>query len=95
MRGSRTGAAHPRAGECRSNAGLRQRSDRTSIWRGYVRAINRGDTEEARYGLRPSKTLRYYAIVSRDSAGALAWRLEELETAAPRRHSADRVRDDS
>ena len=52
----------------------------------YVRAINRGDTEEARYGLRPSTTLRYYAIVSRDSAGALAWRLEELETAAPRRH---------
>lgn len=52
----------------------------------YVRAINRGDAVEARYGLRPGNTLRYYAIVSRDSTGGLAWRLEELETAVPRRH---------
>jgi hypothetical protein len=52
----------------------------------YVRAINKGDAEEARYGLRPGKSLRYYMIVQRDSAGALRWRLEELETAKPRRH---------
>ena len=53
----------------------------------YVRAINRGDSEEARYGMRPGKTLRYYAIVQRDSSGGLGWRLEELETAVPRRHT--------
>jgi hypothetical protein len=53
----------------------------------YVRAINRGDAEEARYGMRPGRTLRYYAIVQRDSAGGLGWRLEELETAPPRRHA--------
>ena len=53
----------------------------------YARAINKGDVEEARYGLRPGKSLRYYMIVQRDSAGALAWRLEELDTAKPRRHA--------
>jgi hypothetical protein len=52
----------------------------------YVRAINRGDAEEARYHMRPGGTLRYYAIVQRDSANGLRWRLEELETAPPRRH---------
>lgn len=52
----------------------------------YVRAINRGDAEEARYHMRPGGTLRYYAIVQRDSANGLKWRLEELETAPPRRH---------
>jgi hypothetical protein len=52
----------------------------------HVRAINRGDAEEARYGMRPGGTLRYYLIVQRDTAGALRWRLEELETATPRRH---------
>ena len=60
----------------------------------YVRAINRGDAIEARYGIRPGPTLRYYVIVHRDSTGALRWRLEELETSAPRRHvqvSAGRV----
>jgi hypothetical protein len=53
----------------------------------YVRAINRGDVEEARYGLRAGKDLRYFMIVHRDSAGALRWRLEELVTATPRRHT--------
>jgi hypothetical protein len=53
----------------------------------YARAINKGDTQEARYGLRPGKSLRYYMIVYADSAGALRWRLEELETAKPRRHA--------
>jgi hypothetical protein len=53
----------------------------------YVRAINRGDAEESRYRMRPGKTLRYYAIVHRDSTGGLGWRLEELDTAVPRRHS--------
>jgi hypothetical protein len=52
----------------------------------YVRAINRGDAREARYGFRPGKSLRYYMIVHRDSGDALRWRLEELETATPRRH---------
>lgn len=53
----------------------------------YVRAINRGDAEEARYGLEPGSALRYYMIVQRDSAGALRWRLERLDTARPRRHT--------
>jgi hypothetical protein len=53
----------------------------------YVRAINRGAEEEAAYGLRAGKSLRYYMIVQRDGSGALQWRLEELETASPRRHS--------
>jgi hypothetical protein len=52
-----------------------------------VRAINRGDAEEARYGMRPGNALRYYLIVQRDSGGGLGWRLEELQTAAPRRHT--------
>jgi hypothetical protein len=52
----------------------------------HVRAINRGDAEEARYGMRPGGTLRYYLIVQPDSAGAMRWRLEELQTASPRRH---------
>lgn len=54
----------------------------------YVRAINRGDAEEARYGMRPGKSLRYYLIVQRDTVGGLRWRLEELETAPPRRHAS-------
>lgn len=53
----------------------------------YVRAINRGDATEARYGLRPGNTLRYYMIVQRDSSGAMGWRLEELVTTPPRRHA--------
>jgi hypothetical protein len=52
----------------------------------HVRAINRGDAEEARYGMRPGNSLRYYVIVTRDSARALVWRLEELDTTPPRRH---------
>jgi hypothetical protein len=51
-----------------------------------VQAINGGDAEEARYGMRPGATLRYYAIVQGDSTGGLRWRLEELQTAVPRRH---------
>jgi hypothetical protein len=54
----------------------------------YARAINKGDVEEARYGIRPGKSLRYYMIVQRDSAGALRWRLEELDTKKPRRHAS-------
>lgn len=53
----------------------------------YVRAINRGDATEARYGLRPGKALRYYMIVHSDSTGAMRWRLEELVTTPPRRHT--------
>jgi hypothetical protein len=51
-----------------------------------VQAINGGEAEEARYGMRPGATLRYYAIVQGDSTGGLRWRLEELQTAVPRRH---------
>jgi hypothetical protein len=54
----------------------------------YVRAINRGSAEEARYGMRPGSSLRYYLIVQRDTANVLRWRLEELETTPPRRHAS-------
>jgi hypothetical protein len=55
----------------------------------YARAINKGADEEARYGFRADKNIRYYMIVQRDSAsgGGLRWRLEELVTAPPRRHT--------
>jgi hypothetical protein len=53
----------------------------------YVRAINKGTEQEARYGLRPGPSLRYYVIVRRDTSGDMRWRLEELDTSAPRRHA--------
>jgi hypothetical protein len=53
----------------------------------YARAINKGADEEARYGFRADKNLRYYMIVQRDSAGGIHWRLEELDTAPPRHHT--------
>jgi hypothetical protein len=53
----------------------------------YARAINKGAEEEARYGFRADKNVRYYMIVERDSAGGMRWRLEELDTKAPRRHT--------
>jgi hypothetical protein len=53
----------------------------------YVRAINKGAAEEARYGLRAGVSLRYYMIVQRDTAGGMRWRLEELDIKAPRRHT--------
>jgi hypothetical protein len=53
----------------------------------YTRAINKGTEEEARYGLRADKKFRYYMIVQRDTAGGMRWRLEELDTNAPRRHT--------
>ena len=51
-----------------------------------LRAVNRGDAIEARYGIRPGGALRYYLIVQRDSSGGMRWRLEELDTTPPRRH---------
>jgi hypothetical protein len=53
----------------------------------YTRAINKGAEEEARYGMRADKKFRYYMIVQRDTAGGMRWRLEELDTNAPRRHT--------
>jgi hypothetical protein len=53
----------------------------------YTRAINKGAEEEARYGMRAGRTFRYYMIVQRDSAGGMRWRLEELATSTPRRHT--------
>ncbi len=48
----------------------------------YVRAINKGDSPEARYGLLPhNKQYEYYMIVTADSAGTgMQWRLEQLDT---------------
>ncbi len=46
----------------------------------YIRAINDGDAEEARYSLAPGKMFEYYLIVSADSTGGMQWRLEQLDT---------------
>lgn len=48
----------------------------------YIQAVNKGDDEEARYGLLPSGNgkLEYYMIASKTPQGALQWRLEELDT---------------
>jgi hypothetical protein len=54
----------------------------------YARAINRGNAPEMRYGMRPGGSLRYYLIVQRDTGNAMRWRLEELETTPPRRHTS-------
>ncbi|MDB4891490.1 MAG: hypothetical protein JWL61_3345 [Gemmatimonadetes bacterium] len=54
----------------------------------YVRAINKGDAPEARYGMLPSnKQYEYYMIVTADSAGTgMQWRLEQFDSKA-RTHS--------
>lgn len=53
----------------------------------YARAINKGAEEEARYGFRTGPKLRYYLIVQRGDGGGMRWRLEELDTSEPRRHT--------
>ena len=55
----------------------------------YIRAINKGDAEEARYSLKPGSNLEYYVIVLPDSAGGMTWQLEQLDTTPKsRRHIA-------
>ena len=54
----------------------------------YVRAVNKGDAEEARYGLKPGPNLEYYSIILRDSAGGMKWRLEMFDTKARQHASA-------
>ena len=53
----------------------------------YVRAVNKGDAEEARYGLKPGPNLEYYSIIMRDSAGGMKWRLEMFDSKV-RQHAA-------
>ncbi|MEP7001311.1 MAG: hypothetical protein ABI969_12580 [bacterium] len=45
----------------------------------YIRAINKGDAEEARYGLKPGPTLEYYSIILPDSAGGMKWQIEMFD----------------
>jgi hypothetical protein len=53
----------------------------------YIRAINKGDAAEARYGMLPGKQYEYYMIITADSAATgMLWRLEQLDTKA-RTHS--------
>ena len=55
----------------------------------YIRAINKGDAEEARYSMKPGSNLEYYVIVLPDSAGGMKWQLEQLDTTPKsRRHIA-------
>jgi hypothetical protein len=50
----------------------------------YVRAINKGDAAEARYGMLPhNKQYEYYMIITADSAGTgMQWRLEQYDSKA-------------
>ncbi|MEP6732894.1 MAG: hypothetical protein ABJE10_19785 [bacterium] len=56
----------------------------------YVRALNKGNAPEERYGMLPGKQYAYYMIVSTDSAGTgMQWRLEQLDTTPnARKHSS-------
>jgi hypothetical protein len=57
----------------------------------YVRAINTGDAEEARYSMVPNANrYEYYLIITNDTSGkAMQWRLEQLDTTpGARRHSS-------
>ena len=55
----------------------------------YIRAINQGDAEEARYNLTPGKQFQYYVVVLPDSAGGMKWRMEQLDTTSgARRHAS-------
>ena len=53
----------------------------------YIRATNKGDAEEARYGMRPGNEFEYYLIVT-GAQGNMQWRLEQLDTTPQaRKHS--------
>ena len=54
----------------------------------YIRALNKGDAEEARYSMKPGSSLEYYMIVLPDSAGRMKWQLEMLDTTPKSRHHA-------
>ena len=55
----------------------------------YIRAINQGDAEEARYNLTPGKQFQYYVVVLPDSAGTMKWQMEQLDTTpGARRHTS-------
>ena len=53
-----------------------------------VRAINRGDLVEDRYGFKPERNLEYYVIVLPGAGPNGTWRIEELDTTpGARRHT--------
>lgn len=55
----------------------------------YIRAINQGDAEEARYNLTPGKQFQYYVVVLPDSAGSMKWQMQQLDTTpGARRHAS-------
>lgn len=55
----------------------------------YIRAINQGNAEEARYSLTPGKQFQYYVVVLPDSAGTMKWQMEQLDTTpGARRHAS-------
>ncbi|MEO7457538.1 MAG: hypothetical protein ABIY52_14845 [Gemmatimonadaceae bacterium] len=57
----------------------------------YIHAVNKGDAQEARYGMLPSRDkYEYYMVITADSAGtAMNWRLEQLDTSPKaRQHSS-------
>ena len=55
----------------------------------YIRAINKGDAEEARYSMIPGLNLEYYVLVLPGAAQTMTWQLEQLDTTpTSRRHSS-------
>ena len=54
----------------------------------YIRAVNKGDAEEARYGLKPGPSLEYYLIVLPDSGGGMKWQLEMVDIRSNQHASA-------
>ena len=54
-----------------------------------VRAVNRGDLVEDRYGFKPERNLEYYLIVLPGAGPNGTWRFEELDTTpGARRHTS-------
>ena len=55
----------------------------------YIRALNKGDAEEARYSMKPGSNLEYYLLVLPGAAQTMKWQLEQLDTTpASRRHAS-------
>jgi hypothetical protein len=49
----------------------------------YMRALNKGTAEEARYSMQPGANLQYYLVVTTDSTQkAMQWQLAMLDTTA-------------
>jgi hypothetical protein len=51
----------------------------------YVRALNRGDAEEAKYRLAPGAQYEYFVVVNAPTKDAMQWTLVQLDTSSKAR----------